>query len=370
MIELLEELVAIYSVSKSERDIYNFIIKKLDGVKDATLYNPGDKYIALHIKGNNTKRALIFNGHLDTVPEGDKRLWSNDPLKVTVEGNKAYGLGVSDMKSGLAVMLHLIKYFSKNKPSCDLWFVFVTEEEVDGSGAREFTHFFSSDLQSSYQVINVLVLEPTGLDFVGVGHRGHRMFNINVRGQSGHGSRPYDIERHAIYDALEIVADLKKMTEKIKKMHNDPVLGYPEITVTSINAGNESSPNKFAGICRIGVDVRTTPSMHGIISEEIDKLIAKNKDSFLEEIGYSSSPAKCDDDQPIVYAMKKFITDIEYRPFPGATDLSFFNDIGLRGVVFGPGEVSSMHSPDEWIELGKMHQCFEYLKSVVMYFAD
>ena len=45
--------------------------------------------------------GLVLAGHTDTVPYNEK-YWRQDPLKVTVENNRAYGLGATDMKGGTA----------------------------------------------------------------------------------------------------------------------------------------------------------------------------------------------------------------------------------------------------------------------------
>ncbi|MEW6036035.1 MAG: M20 family metallopeptidase [Candidatus Micrarchaeota archaeon] len=48
--------------------------------------------------------SLLFFGHMDTVPPVDS--WAKNPLRLTVEGDRAYGLGAWDMKGGLAAILH------------------------------------------------------------------------------------------------------------------------------------------------------------------------------------------------------------------------------------------------------------------------
>ena len=55
--------------------------------------------------GNDgAKPPICFTGHIDTVPLGDAE-WSVDPFKAEIDGNRIYGRGSSDMKSGLAAMV-------------------------------------------------------------------------------------------------------------------------------------------------------------------------------------------------------------------------------------------------------------------------
>src|SRR4029453_2636048 len=56
-------------------------------------------------RGRDPGRRLVFNGHLDTFPVGDRALWSVDPLAGVVKDGKLYGRGVSDMKGGMAASI-------------------------------------------------------------------------------------------------------------------------------------------------------------------------------------------------------------------------------------------------------------------------
>ena len=52
--------------------------------------------------------GLVLAGHTDTVPYIEK-YWRRDPLKVTVENNRAYGLGATDMKGFFPIVLAAIE---------------------------------------------------------------------------------------------------------------------------------------------------------------------------------------------------------------------------------------------------------------------
>ena len=44
---------------------------------------------------------MVFNGHLDTYPVGDRSLWTRDSAGV-IEGNCLYGHRAANMKGGIA----------------------------------------------------------------------------------------------------------------------------------------------------------------------------------------------------------------------------------------------------------------------------
>lgn len=64
--------------------------------------------LVIRLKGNRPGKRLIFNGHMDTFPAGDLSGWTRDP-KGEVDGEKTYGLGISDMKGGIAASLLAMK---------------------------------------------------------------------------------------------------------------------------------------------------------------------------------------------------------------------------------------------------------------------
>ncbi|MCC6704870.1 MAG: M20 family metallopeptidase, partial [Thermomicrobiales bacterium] len=52
---------------------------------------------------NGDGPTLLVNGHTDTVLEAEG--WETNPWEPTLVGNRLYGLGACDMKSGVAAML-------------------------------------------------------------------------------------------------------------------------------------------------------------------------------------------------------------------------------------------------------------------------
>ena len=55
------------------------------------------------LRGTGERRALLFSGHLDTVPAGEN--WQHDILAAEVSDGKIWGLGTTDMKAGVAAMV-------------------------------------------------------------------------------------------------------------------------------------------------------------------------------------------------------------------------------------------------------------------------
>ena len=57
------------------------------------------------LRGTGGGRDLLFNGHMDTVPIGDRRKWTVDPYGGEIHDGKVFGRGATDCKTGLTTSL-------------------------------------------------------------------------------------------------------------------------------------------------------------------------------------------------------------------------------------------------------------------------
>src|SRR3954468_22951210 len=97
-VELTRELVDIESVSGNEDRIATAVADALAGVPWLTVTRVGNTVVARTDLGRTDRVGLA--GHLDTVP-----IAGNFPSRT--EGGVIHGCGTSDMKSGVALALHL-----------------------------------------------------------------------------------------------------------------------------------------------------------------------------------------------------------------------------------------------------------------------
>ena len=79
---------------------------------------------------------MIFNGHVDVVPEGPKEMWTEDPFKSYVKDGRVYGRGSGDMKAGVVCFVMAYKALQKigYYPASKIHFQSVIEEECSGNG--------------------------------------------------------------------------------------------------------------------------------------------------------------------------------------------------------------------------------------------
>lgn len=158
LFDLLSELIQInsenFGTHGNEQKIALFLFEKLKaqgiasdvytpdsipGLTEHHEYLPGRNTdqrpnITGVIKGTNPKHKLMLTAHIDTVPIGDKSLWSEDPLGGEIKNGRIYGRGACDDKYAVATFLFLAEIIKKLDVSLsnDLYFTGYCDEEFGG----------------------------------------------------------------------------------------------------------------------------------------------------------------------------------------------------------------------------------------------
>src|SRR5450755_3676607 len=127
-------------------------------------------------------KRLIFNGHIDVVPEGDRANWQHDPWGAELEDDRIYGRGACDMKSGLMAALYAVKAIKDSGIPLNgsLMMQSVIGEEDGGIGT------FASILRG-HTGDAAIVCEPTCLNLIPA-QAGALTFTVRVPGKSAHAS--------------------------------------------------------------------------------------------------------------------------------------------------------------------------------------
>jgi succinyl-diaminopimelate desuccinylase len=124
---------------------------------------------------------ITLFGHLDTVPVQD----NGEP--VVADGRMA-GLGTADMKSGLAIMIHLLEDDAVRSGPYDVVGVFYDKEEgpATENGLEEVLDKAPWLVESEFAI----VLEPTDLG-VELGCNGTMNADVVFEGKAAHSARPW-----------------------------------------------------------------------------------------------------------------------------------------------------------------------------------
>lgn len=362
--KLLQQLVQIKSTSGHEENLADFILDYCRKKNIPAVRQEGN--IIIHIPGKDSSLALIFNAHLDTVSPGDEDSWKYKPYGPgagKIAGGKLYGLGASDDKAAIAAMLVLAE---TRWALPDLWFIFVIKEETDGSGTAAFLEWFTDQSANwrikTYKYIAAIIGEPTDLAQVEIGHRGNAFLKLVTHGTTGHAAKTYEGKKLAIAQMLAAISRLEAAFKIWEKTYKDYFLGSPGLNITGINTpGNVLK--KVPGICEATLDIRTTPKLHPQLMKLLGNLLGEN--IVIEEIHQPQPPGLTSPQSKIVRIFHHLLPEVPHTVSVGSTDLFQFTAKGIDAVVFGPGNMKSIHKENEYVELSKVEECAAIYKKIV-----
>lgn len=149
-------------------------------------------------------KSLILNGHIDVVPLGPLDMWKDDPYSARVEGDKLYGRGAGDMRSGLAANLWALDALRRIglQPASEVILQSVVEEESTGNGTL-MAHL------KGYKADAALVPEPMQEQLVRA-NVGVLWFQVEVRGRPVH-VRAMGTGVNAIDSCWRVVGTLREL---------------------------------------------------------------------------------------------------------------------------------------------------------------
>jgi succinyl-diaminopimelate desuccinylase len=300
------------------------------------------------VRGKN-KNTILLNGHIDTVPEGDPESWSMDPFSGKVKDGLLYGRGSVDMKSALAIMMHVAEFADING---NILLTFAVGEERAEPGTSALLSYVKKfDLNVKYG----LVLEPTALNVASC-QKGGAWFRIKLKGRAAHASAP-DQGINAIETAskvMQAINDYRILIAKRKHRLADP----PTCTVTMISGGFKE--NVIPDKCELVIDRRLVPGESSkVVEQELRPFIDRLQlDYELERIG-SSEPVEIDDSAAIAKAVLDATGEATGNNarivcFPGATDNEHLVANRIQSLVWGPGNLNKAHTIDECIDIDEI----------------
>lgn len=364
-IELAKKIISIKSISLNEAEALKFLAEYFSENNASDVWQ-NDDFTAGLFKSkteNPTKKAILLTGHIDTVVSGKEENWQTSPWEAHEEDGKLFGLGASDMKAGLAASFQAgIDFWQKNSPDFDIWLVAVSREELDGSGSAKFVEWFKKS-GYNYDEIYGIIAEPTGNSQIEIGHRGNRFVRLKFSGESGHASQQIRFEKSALRKATKFLKNINKLYSHLEQDFSNQILGIPSLVPTSIKSGNEESPNKIASEAEVILDIRTTPEFDDNFDKFFDFLAEKF--DFIWE--YHSQPVRSsliNKNTKIVEKLLKAasLEEESLTVSPGATDQGeFVNGLDAEVVVFGPGEFSQAHQPNEYIFIEKIERFYQMI---------
>jgi succinyl-diaminopimelate desuccinylase len=202
----------------------------------------------------------------------------------------------------------------------------------------------------------VIITEPFGPDGVGIGHKGAIWGEITVHGKQAHGSAPQlgvnAIEAMARY-LTHIETHLRpQLEQRVTEYGVTPDNPRATLSFDTIRGG--SATNIVPDRCTVTFNRRLVPG------EDLDsarrELLEPLQDVRHEyRETYSTEPTLVSEDEPVVQAAKRAVTQLGLDPkiliSAGSDDQRFVvHNAGItNSLVYGPGQTPLSHIADEHI---------------------
>jgi acetylornithine deacetylase len=358
--EILKKLTSFNTVSgKSNLPFASFLSKYFEEAGFKKKIIKKDNFALLFFTIGNGKEGLIISCHTDTVPPSDG--WKTNPFKLTVKGEKAFGLGVCDTKGAISSVMMAVKQADFKKLNKKFGLVFTFKEETDFSGAK----LLNKEILKGYN--KVIVCEPSNL-FPVIRHKGAVAYEVKFYGKEAHSSEP----RRGI-DALwaaclfsSKIYDLKRNAEKIiiNKKFNPP---YTTFNLAEISGGG--AINKIPATAKVKFEYR--PINKAEIKKYDNKIISalsetkKKIKGIRIEInkGLNLMPLEMRGNSAFLKKIKSICGKTASASY--ATEASIYSSLGLEAIVLGPGNILQAHKPNEYIEISQLKRATALFKKLI-----
>lgn len=343
------------------------------------------------VYGTDEGSTIMYNGHMDTVPEGDPDSWGKydpygaeidmssmfNPFTGVMEDTKViHGRGSADLKCNLASQVYAGGILSELKrkglkiKGNFLLAAVVLEENGEMMGTIKLC---TETLPEHKINIDAMVCsEPSSMHIM-LGHRGRMEIQVTVKGKSCHGSSPW-LGVNAVEKSSKLIQQIHDFIWS--KTENHPALGRPGIALTMY----ECQPNELCIVpdkCTIIYDRRLIPgeTTEGAISEirRIVEKLSKEDPDFNAEVSINKNLRRAytgkaetiesskevwiiEKEHPFVdacsHALSELGEPVVYDYWSFSTDIPQVGTRMKKPVIgYGPGQEYLIHTPDEKVRI-------------------
>ncbi len=346
-LNLTTALVAQRSYPGEEGPVQRIVAAWLEqhGLRPEFMATEGDRPNVLARVENGPGPTLLLNGHVDTVLAAQG--WSCDPWQGRHDGNRFYGLGAFDMKSGVAAAMLATRALAERR---DLWkgtliFSSVVDEEAYSIGARALV---DTRIQADY----CIVTEPSWAHPI-LGGVGKVLVRGDVIGRAAHGSQSH-LGINAAVEAAKLIAQLDTM----------PLGTHPKLTATQCLLSFMSGSAQY--VITVPEHARFLINRHTVPGETSETVLAEMR-ALAAKL---NSPARFEfaidppyyppweTDQSLAFVERfsaAYQAEANHAPqfgtMEGVADSNYFAaDLGIPTIQFGP-DGSGAHQRDEWVDI-------------------
>lgn len=367
-IKFLEDICRIKTENDNETEVALYIQKLLadNGIESELVeYEPGRSNLVAEIK-NGEGKVLGISGHMDVVAAGDINLWSHDPYAAEIVDGKMYGRGTSDMKAGLAALvIAMIDANEKKNFNGTIRLLATVGEEMGEPGARQLTGLgYADDLNG------ILVAEPLNGGIV-YAHSGSYNYKMKSYGIASHSSMP-QLGQNAIHHLRDAMVAVQEKVDEVIAKYENPKLNRTIHNITIISGGAQI--NSLPEYAEYQANARTIPEfdndkLTALLQGVVDELNKREGYKLELEVLADMPPVHSDPESDLVKVIHEVSheSDIKMLAIAGTTDTAQFqrNNPKMDVAIYGPGNITNVHKPDEYVEVDQYIEFIETFKKII-----
>lgn len=353
---------------EGEYEKFMYLKKLIDELKPDSVYeiNAPDSRVP---QGYRPNMVALWEGakkdinvwvlsHMDIVPPGDMELWSHDPFKIAIDGDRISGRGVEDNHHGIISPYLAIKAIKEEglRPGINSGLVMVSDEETGSKYGLSYILNNKRELFSE----DDLIIVPDGGDSEGrmieIAEKSMLWLSFTLEGKQCHASTP-EKGNNTLVGASKLIIAL----EELKDIFNAQDMTFkPPVSTFCPTRMEENVPNvnTIPGRNVFYMDCRVLPCYTADEVFERCKQIASRvaEDTGLKiDVGIryrEDSAPPTPPDAPVVKTLKSAIKRVkgisaEPQGIGGGTVAAFFRKAGLPSAVWLTMP-DSAHQPNEF----------------------
>jgi succinyl-diaminopimelate desuccinylase len=281
----------------------------------------------------------------------------NEHPEPSLDEERVHGLGTTDMKGALAVMMTLAERWTSGVSEAgsgpaSMSLVFYDNEEVafEKNGLRPL---FAAEPWLGTAALAIL-MEPTD-NTVELGCLGTLHARVTFRGKAAHSARPWAGE-NAVHKAGPFLADLARTP--VREVTQGPAVFREVVSVTMAEGGTARNvvPDRFV----LNVNFRFAPDRTEAEAQaHLRSLVPKGAEVKITDSA-PGAPARAD--APL---LTRFIGDggLAARAKQAWTDVAQFAGHGVPAANFGPGIPELAHRRDESVPVANLVRSYRVLEA-------
>lgn len=354
LLQITEELIRFKTIKGNEAEFAACRAFVKGFFEDAGLHvreyeKDGNISLLFTKSGENPK--VLFYGHMDVVTAEDEAF---HPKRI---GDKLYGRGAMDMKSGVACMMVLMKHFVQK--GADVGLLLVADEEVGGPNGSPYV--LEQGLRAD------VVIMPDGgdrVDRIILKEKGVMRLHLTAHGTSAHSSRPW-LGDNAFKKLLRTLEAVEALFVPLDEHPEDR--WKSTFVAGKVSAGRviNAVPSEAIAECDIRVADPDTPE------EILENVEAAIPEDVTLDVLITAAGGVIPEDNEYIQLYSEVLSNtgkiLTYAQTHGSSDARYFMAYGIPSIQTQP-EGGNLHGKGEWVSMPAIKEYYdvigEYLEKV------